>query len=235
MQRIRNIATFAALLLLVLGSSERAFAQSPSDVVASINDALIEAMKGGAELGFEGRYEILEPVLTSAYNFPAMIKVIIGRAKWNEFSEDQRTEVTSKFAEMSISTFAARFKNHTGQTFQILGEQAGARGSVVVENQLLNPGKENVTINYVLRKFDEAWRVIDVQLGGTTSELATRRSEYGAVLARDGYDGLVQMISEKIADLRTAKPSNTRQSNSANGLSVDGSGAAAAVENTTPN
>lgn len=235
MQRIRNIATFAAFLIMVFGVTQKAFAETASDVVASINDALIEAMQGGAELGFQGRYEILEPVLSEAYNFPAMTKVIIGRTKWAEFTEEQRAEVTSKFAEMSISTFAARFKNFSGQSFQILNEQEGSRGSVVVENQLLNPGKENVTINYVLRRFEDEWRVIDVQLGGTTSELATRRSEYGAVLARDGYEGLVQMISEKITELRETKSSPSRQSNNANGLSVDGGGAGAAIENTTPN
>ena len=44
--------------------------------------------------------------------------------------------------------------------------------------------------------------MIDVYLSGTVSELATRRSEFAAVLQRSGAEGLVRMIDEKSAALR---------------------------------
>ena len=47
-----------------------------------------------------------------------------------------------------------------------------------------------------------AWKVIDVYLSGTVSELATRRSEFVAVLQRDGAEGLVQLIERRTAALR---------------------------------
>ena len=46
-----------------------------------------------------------------------------------------------------------------------------------------------------------AWKVIDVYLSGTISELATRRSEFAAVLQRDGADGLVHLLEQRTAAL----------------------------------
>ena len=49
---------------------------------------------------------------------------------------------------------------------------------------------------------DGAWRVIDVYLNGTVSELALRRSEYSSALKRESLDWLIASIEDKIADLK---------------------------------
>jgi phospholipid transport system substrate-binding protein len=38
---------------------------------------------------------------------------------------------------------------------------------------------------------------MDVYLSGTISELATRRSEFAAVLRQDGADGLVRALEQR--------------------------------------
>jgi ABC-type transporter MlaC component len=43
-----------------------------------------------------------------------------------------------------------------------------------------------------------------VFLTGTISELATRRSEFTAVIQRDGFDGLVDALETRIRILATA-------------------------------
>jgi phospholipid transport system substrate-binding protein len=54
-----------------------------------------------------------------------------------------------------------------------------------------------------LRASDDAWRLIDVYLSGTVSELATRRSEFSAVLRRGGPEALVDALQQKTAELRS--------------------------------
>ncbi len=60
-------------------------------------------------------------------------------------------------------------------------------GAVIALNYLMHPGKAG-------------WRIIDVYFLGAYSELGMRRSEYAAVYARDGFDGLIASIERKIAD-----------------------------------
>jgi phospholipid transport system substrate-binding protein len=55
-------------------------------------------------------------------------------------------------------------------------------------------------VDYRLHQRDGAWRIVDVYLNGTVSELALRRSEYSSVVKRDGFDALVRSIEEKGGD-----------------------------------
>jgi phospholipid transport system substrate-binding protein len=48
-----------------------------------------------------------------------------------------------------------------------------------------------------------AWRVIDVYLSGTISELAARRSEFAGVLQSSGAAGLVTVLEQRSNGLRT--------------------------------
>jgi phospholipid transport system substrate-binding protein len=46
-----------------------------------------------------------------------------------------------------------------------------------------------------------SWKIIDVFLSGTISELAARRSEYSLVLRTGGAPALVDLLRKKTAEL----------------------------------
>ena len=50
------------------------------------------------------------------------------------------------------------------------------------------------------------WQIADVYLNGTISELATRRSEFAAILRTRGINGLIAMLNTK-ADALSARAS----------------------------
>ncbi len=50
------------------------------------------------------------------------------------------------------------------------------------------------------------WRVVDVQLKGAYSELATRRSEYSSILRRSGLATLLAAIADKVAAYEAEAP-----------------------------
>ncbi len=199
------LAPFRALILIVALTGiwalpAQAESRTPEQLVTAINEALIEAMKIGGDSAYQSRFDMLAPILEDAYNFPAMTRVIVGKS-WTTLTADQKDLITNAFSRMSISTFASRFKNFSGQRFVIKGVKDGLRGSVIVENELISPDRDPVRLNYVLRQFKGEWRVIDVQLGATVSELALRRSEYGSVISRDGVDALIGLLNNKIAEI----------------------------------
>jgi phospholipid transport system substrate-binding protein len=68
-----------------------------------------------------------------------------------------------------------------------------------VKSRIVRGNGEIVALDYRLRPVDGEWRVIDVFLNGTVSELALRRAEYSGVLKREGFDGLMRALEEKIA------------------------------------
>lgn len=175
-------------------------ATGPQQVIERLNATLLEVMRNAAELGYEGRYEQLEPVLEESYNFPFMIRIAVGPT-WREFDEDQRAQITQLFTEMSIANYAARFDGYSGERFEIVGEEPAPRDAVLVHSRILLPDEEPVELSYLLKEFDGDWRIIDVLLDARYSELARQRAEFAAVLRSGGVPDLVATLERKIAQL----------------------------------
>ena len=54
----------------------------------------------------------------------------------------------------------------------------------------------------MMRQSGDAWLISDIYLDGAISEVATRRSEFGAIIRADGVDGLIAALNRK-ADMLT--------------------------------
>ncbi len=173
---------------------------APSDIVGRLNAALIEVMRNADELGFEGRYDRLAPVLTEAFNFPLMAKISAGR-HWRNLDVAQRERLVVTFGNMSIATFAARFDGYSGEHFEVLGAEPAPRKLVLVRNHLVKNDGDAVAINYLVKTAAGRWRVVDVFLDAKYSELAMKRSEYGSVIKNAGFDELIRSLEQKIAKL----------------------------------
>jgi phospholipid transport system substrate-binding protein len=54
----------------------------------------------------------------------------------------------------------------------------------------------------MMRRNGDSWLISDIYLDGAISEVATRRSEFAAILRTDGVDGLIAALNRK-ADILT--------------------------------
>jgi phospholipid transport system substrate-binding protein len=172
----------------------------PQQVVERLNAALLAVMRNAADLGYEGRYQELKPVIQESYDFPFMIRVAVGPA-WRELEKDQRERITELFTDMSIATYAARFDGYDGERFEILGDEPAPRDTVLVHSRIVLSEEEPVELSYLLKEFDGNWRIIDVLLDSRYSELARQRAEFAAVLRSGGVPDLVATLQRKIAQL----------------------------------
>ena len=68
----------------------------------------------------------------------------------------------------------------------------------MVRTRIIKAGGEPVGIDYLLRQNEGVWLIADVYLDGVISQLATQRSEFGAILRRDGFDGLLATLHRKV-------------------------------------
>jgi phospholipid transport system substrate-binding protein len=199
----RFACRFAILILALLPLAPPAYAGPASDVVAKLNVVFNGVIQNSKTLGYEGRYEKLEPALIEAYDFTEMARVTTGRY-WLSFTDDQKKQVISAFRDLSIATYAARFDGSNDERFEILGEESAPAGNLRVNNQIVPASGEPIRVDYLLRKHGGNWRVIDVYLKSSVSELAMRRGEFEKILAKSGFDGLIADLNDKVAKLRLA-------------------------------
>jgi phospholipid transport system substrate-binding protein len=165
-------------------------------VIDALDHALLGVMQDAAKLGYQGRYAALEPVIEQTFNVPLMTQLIVGPA-WASWTPDQRDAMSDAFRRFITATYARRFDGYSGEGFVIDGERDSPNGTVVM-TRLTRPHDPPISIHYLIRDNGAgAYQVVDVYLTGTISELATRRSEFGAVLKHDGYTGLLAALEKK--------------------------------------
>jgi len=71
------------------------------------------------------------------------------------------------------------------------------RDQVMIRTRLVQKAGEPVRFDYVLREGKEGWRIVNVLADGV-SDLALKRVEYRAILQRDGFPALIDMLKKKV-------------------------------------
>jgi phospholipid transport system substrate-binding protein len=174
---------------------------SGSDTVQGLCDTLLSTMKNGHTLGQSGRFVQLEPVVRRTFDIASMARLSVGPSSWATMSESQRQQVIDGFARYISAIYADRFDSYTGQKLQVTDEQPAAAG-VMVHSQIVKANREPVKVDCLMRKNGDSWLISDIYLDGAISEVATRRSEFAAILKNEGIDGLIAVLNRK-ADMLT--------------------------------
>jgi phospholipid transport system substrate-binding protein len=175
-----------ALLFLAFVTPSRA-ADAPAGTIETLYATLLETMKNAEKLGFEGRREKIAPAIDKAYNMPLMARLSVG-PQWKDLNPEQQKRFVANFRELTVSTYAARFDGFSGEKFIVEPQTQDVQGGKIVHSKIIQSNGEPVQLNYLMRQEEGAWKVIDVYLKGTVSELATRRAEFSSVLRRDGAE-----------------------------------------------
>ena len=166
------------------------------DVVLIFQDQLLDVMKQGKELGFQGRYNKLETAIIGSHDLTKIARIVVGK-EWKKLSNEQKLKLTDVFSRLSVSAYAYNFKEFSGESFEYISEDQTARGGVIVHTIFILPDDKDVKFDYMLKKVGNNWRIINIIANGV-SDLALKRSEYTSILKRQGFDALIAKISEKI-------------------------------------
>jgi len=192
---------FAAMLALAsIADHGSVMAGQGGDTVQTLYASLLGTMKNGSTLGESGRFAQLEPVIRRSFDLPVMARLSVGPA-WAGLTAAQQQQVTDSYGRYISAIYADRFDNYAGQRLQVTGERLTPNG-VVVTSRIVKSNGEPVEIDYLMRQEAGTWQIADIYVDGTISEVATRRSEFGAILRSQGIDGLIEALNRK-ADVLT--------------------------------
>ncbi|MBK8175167.1 MAG: ABC transporter substrate-binding protein [Rhodospirillales bacterium] len=173
----------------------------PTPVVERLHTTLIEVMKEAQHLNIDARYDKLKPVLEDSFDFERMISAAAG-SYWTGADPQDRQRLLDAFVRLSVMTYAARFNGFSGERFETLGERPGPRNTKLVDTRLIRTDADPVSITYVLAESNNNWRIVDVLLDRSISELAVRRSEYNTILRKGGINELAATLDSKAAQIR---------------------------------
>lgn len=197
---ISSVVLLYAVLFPLPGKADT---QGPGEVIKTFNAALLECMKRADELGYSGRYKLLDPVIRNSFALSYMAGQSLGRY-WKTIKETEQSALVRMYSEWSIATYARRFDGYSGERFEVVSESAPDQGTITVISKIIQPTKEGAVFYYKLRKIEGNWRIVDIQISGV-SQLALTRSQFTSVMKEKGLDGLIALLKTKIEGLAQGK------------------------------
>ena len=172
-------------------------------VIETLNVTLLDCMKRGDELGYSGRYALLEPVLNRSFSFLYMIVKSSG-SYWKDLGVNNQKLLLEKYTAWSVATYAARFKEYKRQKFVIVSSERFLKKYMKVVSHLVKNDGKSREFTYLLVKNKGSWLIVDIQVEGV-SQLSLTRAQFKSVLKDKGIEGLLKVLDEKTDMLKQEK------------------------------
>lgn len=186
----------ALALLLAFSTPASAQADPARTTVQSLDDGLLVIMK--AKSSEKSRAQSIAPVIERTFDLPLMTRLAVGPS-WTTISPSDQQALVAAFRRMTIAQYAANFDSWAGESFNIAPQIDSRAGDRLIRTTLNTPGKDPVSISYRLRASGGDWKIIDVFYRNSISQIATRRSDFSSVLAKEGAKGLVAHLDKLAA------------------------------------
>lgn len=194
------LSGLAALSILAAG---QAAAAAPADPAAGrvegLCNGLLEAVKQAKSGGLQARAHRIQPLVDENLNLAVMAQFAAGPA-WTKMTPAEHAGVEAALARYTAARFAQEFDAYTGQRCAIDPAVQTRGPDKLVKSQIIEGG-ESSAVNYRLREYGGAWKVIDIYYNGV-SQLATQRADFASVLQSGGGAGLAAKLNELAAKMR---------------------------------
>jgi phospholipid transport system substrate-binding protein len=196
------LALFAAGLL-PLGWRAADAAPSAEDARALIEkvSAKVLAILSDQALSDRQKFDALVELLDGPIDLDLVARLILGR-HWRTADDAQRQEYLALFRDYALANLASKLHLYRGQSFEVTGARVVSDKDALVTSRILGNGEPPLQVDWRLREREGAAPVtIDLIVEGV-SLIVTLRSEFGSVIERQGFDGLLVELRQRITQTR---------------------------------
>lgn len=194
---LKHLLSTATLAVAVAAAPAHA-QTAPDALVRQISIDVIEAAKAdkGVQSGDLSRINALvDTKVMPSVNFEAATRSAVG-PQWRSASPEQRTKLMTEFKALLLRLYSGALTQVKDQTVEIT-KTLPVQGSsqVVVQSEVRGKG-EPIKLDYRLDKAGDAWKIIDVNVGGIWL-VQNYRSQFQQELTKGGIDGLIATLAER--------------------------------------
>ena len=196
---------FAFFLMLAVAASALASA-GPLDDVRSSVDAIMNVLKDKS-ITSEEKKDRVGSMVRERFDFQVMAQGILA-TNWKRASKEQRQRFIDLFTELIETTYRDRIDAYNNERVDYLGEQV--RGKKAAVQTVVIATDVEIPVDYKLVKRGDGWLAYDIVIEGV-SLVRNYRDSYKDIVRKEGIDGLLSRLEEKIEEARNAKPAEKNQ------------------------
>ena len=122
---------------------------------------------------------------------------------WRKATENQRGEYLALFEDLMVVSYVDRFTAYAGEKLTITKTLPAGDAAAIVFSEIVRPaGGPPVRVNWRVGVKDEAYKIVDVIVEGTSMN-TTLRSDFGSIIRRSGGEvaGLIDELRKKTKSL----------------------------------
>ena len=174
--------------------------QEPTTPVVILDGGLSGLLVTASTVPFEQRYAMMAPIVDQAFNYIEVLQTIVG-PRWTSLPVGQQRMLLMSFRRYTIANYVANFTAGNGTVIRLKpGSQVVGEGQVV--STVIAPATGEATeIKYVVKRSTQGWRITDVYLDGTISQVAVQRSDFRNLLASGSAEPLIGRLDSKVQEL----------------------------------
>jgi phospholipid transport system substrate-binding protein len=194
---LRSELLIAVTAAAVLASPAYADATAES-LVRQISVDVIETAKADKAIQAGDLNRIISLVdakVMPSVNFEVATRSAVG-PQWRGATPEQRTKLQTEFKILLLRLYSgalAQVKDQTVEVTKTLPVQGSTQ--LVVQTEVRGKG-EPIKLDYRLDKASEAWKIIDVNVGGIWL-VQNYRTQFATELTKGGVDGLIAALVER--------------------------------------
>lgn len=171
---------------------------APDALVRQISVDVIEAAKADKAIqagDFSRISALVDSKVMPSVNFEVATRSAVG-PQWRGATAEQRTRLQAEFKTLLLRLYSGALQQVKDQKVEIT-KTLPVPGStqVVVQTEVRGSG-EPIKLDYRLDKFDDAWKIIDVNVGGIWL-VQNYRSQFAGELSKGGIDALINALAER--------------------------------------
>ncbi len=177
-------------------AAQAADGHAATGVVERLQSDVIAVLKQAKELGIDGRYRRLLPVLNRDVHMTLMTATATG-SFWRKGTKAQRDRAVKAFAEMHVALLAGLFDSYNGENFRTLRARETGGQVVLVDSEIFDGEGEPTLVTFVTANVRGQWWVIDVIIANGISEVKVKQNEFHRLLVEGGLDNLSAALEAK--------------------------------------
>ncbi|MBM5574057.1 phospholipid-binding protein MlaC [Deefgea sp. CFH1-16] len=198
---------FSKLLLIITFSftagASIANNDTPEQIVRSTSKDVLDIIKKNDKDTSKMR-DLVDQRLSPLADYNRMTSLAVGRY-WKSATPAQQDALSKEFRTMMIRTYLSALTLYKNAQINVRGTRAGNDASEqTVRTEVSLPGQKPIPLDFSFEKIGSEWKVFDISVEGI-SFINNHRNQFGAVIRKDGIDGLIKSLSEKNNTSRQSK------------------------------
>lgn len=188
---MKKISLLLAVLLFSIGS---AWGQpAPLTSVERMVDSVLEILDH-PELSLQQKKVQVSGRVKGFLSVESMSQRTLG-PYWSEASPEQRVHFVDLFTNILEATYLHRIEDYSGGSVKYL-QQRVKDTRAIVDTMIVTEGVE-LPVQYQMVYEDGTWKIFDLVIEGV-SLVRNYRSSYAEIIRRQGFDGLIQRMEERL-------------------------------------